>query len=57
MMAEAAEAPMKTDMREGALKMLEEKRSILDMAVGELNLMELEALIKSSWFLWRWLRK
>ena len=57
MMAEAAEVIMTMETREIVLKILAETCKNLDMAVGELNLMELEALIKSSWFLWRWLRK
>ena len=48
MMAEAAEAPMTTDMSERVLKILAGTRTNLDRAAGELNLMESEALIISS---------
>ena len=48
MMAEAAEAPMMTDMSERVLKILAGTRTNLDRAAGELNLMDSEALIISS---------
>ena len=40
---EAAEAPMPTDTRDGALKMVAEAPKTLDTEAGYLNLMELEA--------------
>ena len=42
-MAEAAEAPMTMDTREGALKMVSEAPNKLETTAGELNLIELEA--------------
>ena len=40
---EAAEAPMPTDTRDGALKMVAEAPKTLETEAGYLNLMELEA--------------